>query len=419
MRSKILVIGASSRSFAESACRDGMDVFAIDLFCDRDLTAVCQQVARLSRECYPQGFLDAAAKLPAMPWVYGGGLENHPQLIDQLAATRRLVGNTGRQTVVVRDPARLAVYAKRSGCHFPATFWSPAGLACDGSYLLKGLKSAGGLGVMPWREEAMTAGEKDVCWQQYVAGQVMSASLLLGSDKQELLGFCRQLIGHRWGVGRTFQFYGAIEQPVQLIAERVRQRISGLAGLLAEEIGLRGLIGIDFILPRRGDRETPVVLEINPRPTASMELFERRLGHSLVAQHLTACGLPLTASSAQSVQQRAHMAPLVWAKLTLTSHRSVVITAAVDRLLDSGLAVTRVADEGDWSLLADRPVWGSRIERRKPILTVFAAAGSPAVALRRLRTRANLVTNVLHSEHSEKRHRSVPAKESASSIRVV
>ena len=398
MCTKLLVIGASSRSFAESAFRDGMIVSAIDLFGDRDLVAVCQHSTRLDSEAYPQEVLVAAARLPPGPWVYGGGFENHPQLIDRLAAVRRLAGNTGRQTVLVRDPDRLAGYAKRSGCHFPATSRTSVGLPGDGSYLLKPLARAGGFGVMPWQGELMPAGSIDVCWQQHVAGQVMSASLLLGPGRGELLGLCRQLVGYRWGSGSQFGFCGSIEQPFHLLADKLRNRVTGLANLLAEEIGLRGLIGIDFIMPRVGDGDMPVILEINPRPTASLELIERRVGHNLAARHLAACGLPLAGSSARQLVQRE---PVVWAKLVVMSHQPVVITATKDRLLDTKMAETRRAEEENWPLLADRPAWGSVIESRRPILTVFAAAGSPAVALRRLRSRAYLALAVLHGHQSD------------------
>ena len=399
MCTNLLVIGASSRSFAESACRAGMTVSAIDLFGDRDLVAVCQQSLRLPRDEYPHGFLQAAAQLPPGPWVYGGGLENHPHLLDQLAAVRPLAGNTGRQTVLVRDPDRLAVLAKRAGFQFPATFRTPSGVPADGSYLLKPLASAGGLGVMAWRGGLTTGGRGDACWQQQMSGQVMSASLLLGPRQGELLGFCRQLIGHRWGSGIPFGFCGAVEQPLQLYADKVRDRFHRLAHLLADELGLRGLVGVDFILPRMGHGETPVVLEINPRPTASMELIDRRLGGSLAAWHVTACGLRL---AGPLTGQSAYPKSVVWAKLILMSQQPVTITAAKDSLLDASLAATRAADEGCWPLLADRPCWGSRIERRRPIMTVFAAAASPAVALSRLRSRAEIVRSVLQAERNRR-----------------
>ena len=61
---------------------------------------------------------------------------------------------------------------------------------------------------------------------------------------------------------------------------------------LAKSLGLRGLFGIDAIWSRaRGAR--PTVLEINPRFTASMELYDRALVVS--SAHVTAMSLHMSA----------------------------------------------------------------------------------------------------------------------------
>ena len=64
-----------------------------------------------------------------------------------------------------------------------------------------------------------------------------------------------------------------------------RREIGAIADALSREYGLRGLNGFDFIL--RDDR--PVVVEVNPRYCASMELLERASGRSVFALHLAAC----------------------------------------------------------------------------------------------------------------------------------
>ena len=51
--------------------------------------------------------------------------------------------------------------------------------------------------------------------------------------------------------------------------------------LFAELARLRGLFGIDFIV----QDGRVVVLEINPRPTASLELYERIFDQSFLQEH--------------------------------------------------------------------------------------------------------------------------------------
>src|SRR5438105_3281580 len=81
----LILLGASIRAAAFSALRAGFTPYAIDLFADRDLAAVGPAV-KISR--YPQDFLSALAAAPQAPWLYSGGLENYPQLVDRLAAVR-------------------------------------------------------------------------------------------------------------------------------------------------------------------------------------------------------------------------------------------------------------------------------------------------------------------------------------------
>ena len=57
--------------------------------------------------------------------------------------------------------------------------------------------------------------------------------------------------------------------------------------MLAATFGLVGLVGVDVVIDEAGELH---VIEVNPRPTASMELFERATGESLAAAHLAACG---------------------------------------------------------------------------------------------------------------------------------
>jgi predicted ATP-grasp superfamily ATP-dependent carboligase len=54
---------------------------------------------------------------------------------------------------------------------------------------------------------------------------------------------------------------------------------------LTAALGLRGLNGVDFIL--EGDR--CFVLELNPRPTATIDLYDADVEVGLLAVHIAAC----------------------------------------------------------------------------------------------------------------------------------
>src|SRR5438094_10464728 len=94
----IVIFGASVRAAAFSALRAGLQPWCADLFADADLQARCP-ATRLAG-AYPEGFEALAAGDWPGPWLYTGGLENHPALVQRLAQRRPLWGND--ETVLAR-----------------------------------------------------------------------------------------------------------------------------------------------------------------------------------------------------------------------------------------------------------------------------------------------------------------------------
>ena len=87
------------------------------------------------------------AEAPRAAWMYAGGLENEPDLIERLAAVRPLLGNRGEVLRRVRDPWALRRVVLSSGFSLPEIRRSPAGLPSDGSWVVKQFRSCGGQGV--------------------------------------------------------------------------------------------------------------------------------------------------------------------------------------------------------------------------------------------------------------------------------
>src|SRR5207253_1175133 len=139
----LLILGVSARAAAWSALRAGLSPSAADLFADRDLAAVAPCV-RVGPNSYPRGLLAAAEALPAGPWLYTGALENHPDLVDDLAGRRPLWGNSGPVLRAARDPLAVAAAVRAAGLPAPEVRLDPAGLTRDGSWLCKARASSGG-----------------------------------------------------------------------------------------------------------------------------------------------------------------------------------------------------------------------------------------------------------------------------------
>ncbi len=122
--SELILLGASVRAVAFSALRAGLRPWCVDLFADADLACRCLCKKILSHQ-YPHGFAEILGQGPNAPFLYTGGLENHPDLIDQLAQIRPLWGNSGGTLRPVRCPFRLSETLAKHDIPFPPVSASP------------------------------------------------------------------------------------------------------------------------------------------------------------------------------------------------------------------------------------------------------------------------------------------------------
>jgi predicted ATP-grasp superfamily ATP-dependent carboligase len=370
----LVVAGASVRAFAASAARAGWSVHAADLFGDHDLRGLASEVVTISP--YPAGLPAAIAGWPPAPLVYTGALENHPDVLSLLGTTRPLAGCPAMCVRRVRDPDVLGPVVRDVGLDFPETRRDPGGLAADGSWIVKPLASAGGRGIRRWQGVgAARPTSGGFVWQRLVVGRSWSAGYLLAEGTARLLAVSRQLVGRRWCHAGPFAYCGSLAIDPATVAEPVGEQLRRLGDLLATEFGLVGLVGVDLVI----DPERRVhVIEVNPRPTASLELVERATGLSLAAAHLGAFGCAPAPGEPRPWRG-------TWGKAVLFAGRPL----ACDEAVLATLLAERPgrAEPDDWPAVADIPETGQTIPEGGPVCTVFATGATPAVALHRLRRR--------------------------------
>lgn len=381
---QLLVVGGSARAFAWSAAATGWAVYAADLFNDEDLQTSVACSVRVDARDYPHSLLAAAASFPQAPWCYTGAVENHPELIDRIAAIRPLAGNAGAAVRAVRDPRRLGAKARTGGLLFPETRSTPAGLPCDGSWLVKPCSSASGRGIHPWFWAPTATPAKPLVWQRRIAGVSHAASFIMANGQARLLGLSRQLLGEPWCTGGPFAYGGSITLSAAETPPGLSAKATEIGGMLAEEFQLVGAVGVDLVIDPDG---RPWIIEVNPRVTASMELHERATGISVAAAHLGACGVagPATAESIQTA------ADTTWAKAIVHTPGPLAVTAdLIGEWAAIGAAWTRV--DGGQRALADIPTLGQTIAPRAPVFTVFARGDSTAATLAALRRRIHILS---------------------------
>lgn len=370
----VVILGASARAMARSAAAAGWTVHAADLFADRDLRDVARDCVGVGvgNEPYPASLATAARGFPQGPWLYTGAIENHPDLIDAIAAERPLAGNAGGRVSLVRDPFHLAAAVREAGLAFPDTHRGPQGVPVDGSYLVKPVASAGGRGITQWRGGTADDGPPRI-WQRHVAGRGVSAAFVCRPHGPRLLGIVAQEIGLPWCHAAPFAFCaavrGSLQAPLDGLADGIVDQAARVGDLLVGRFGLIGLVGVDAVIDGRGRLW---VIEVNPRPTASMELHERATGESVAAAHLAACG---GAEPPPPAPQR----DACWAKAVLHAPHDIVATEGLVAAWDELAAPWSDAD-GGWPAIADIPTPPQTIRRGGAWITAFAAASTPAAA---------------------------------------
>ncbi len=282
----LAVVGTSARLLAASARRGGFDVVALDVFGDRDTRALAQRwegIGAARGIGFDAGRLLAAlrrlaAQRGVLGWVAGSGFEARPELLRQGAAILPLIGNLPETVARVRAPAAFYDTLRRLGVDTPPTRPDPP--PAPAGWLYKDAHASGG-----WHVRA--AGEAPAMlpaggyFQREVAGVPMSLLVLGDGRCWRLVGLARQIVGP---LGRRPYVYRGGIGPVG-VPPAARARLRRMLDVLVPEFGLRGLNGIDFML--QGERV--LLLELNPRPTASLALFDEHTAGGLLRAHVEVC----------------------------------------------------------------------------------------------------------------------------------
>ncbi len=372
MSERLVIVGASARAAAFSAKRAGFAPATADLFCDVDLQNCCTaaRLADLPREL--AGFFSAQG---SAPWMYTGSLENHPALVDQIAAGQTLYGNAGKVLRRVRDPGELATALDDAGLPFPEVRTSVDGLSANGTWLRKAYHSSAGLGVEVFgdgairQERRVAGGRRRHFYQRRAMGEPCGAVYVAAAGQARLLGVTRQLLGSKWGGSGEFCYAGSIG-PLP-VGDHVARTLQRIGAALAERFDLVGLFGVDVVV----EGDTTWTIEVNPRYTASIEILERSLTIDAVGAHVAACRDGQLREPSPGGSGRPCGKAILYAR-----HEHVVNAESVRQ----GVAENAGAA---WPLVADIPISGTTIKRGEPILTVFSEGDDLVDVERRLSER--------------------------------
>jgi predicted ATP-grasp superfamily ATP-dependent carboligase len=217
-------------------------------------------------------------------------------------------------------------------------------------------------------------------YQKYISGKPCSFSFVTDGRDCLVLGITEQLTVARSYTGRDFGYGGSLFPLESGDQKKLFETVVDIARWLTAHYGLRGLNGVDFIL----HGEDCWVIEVNPRYSASMELFEQAYGFPMVKLHVLACN-----GGWQEVKRVVERLPVertlcqperIWVKKVIYTRRRKLVRPASCGWKDEQVQTwgRQWHDRG----LRDLPFPGDVILARKPVATVIASGATRADSLK-------------------------------------
>lgn len=369
-----------------SAAKAGLRCRAIDLFADLDTQQLSEQSQTVSLGSGEQSYsfrteallravtvLDPAKRCSI---IYGSGFEGDPDVLTTLSYQREVLGNSAATIELLKQPAQLVNLLQILGIPHPEIcFELPDDDHAD--WLQKQIGACGGHHVQRL-DGGCEVLNKRIYFQRFVAGRNLSATFLSDGNTNYFIGFCEQ--HHADLTDYPFNYGGAVSVNADDLPDSLLTELKEAAQQLVQHAGIIGLWGMDFIV--NGDA-CWWLLEINPRPCATLELHEDCLpveSSSLLPWHISAVkGYLANLSQAGFGHFTRH-------------HGNTVVYAKTELIIPPGYRWPA------WS--SDRPHPGSCIQPGQPVCTVHAHADSIAEVYKALRLRQNIILSELASTTS-------------------
>jgi predicted ATP-grasp superfamily ATP-dependent carboligase len=371
----LLLAGTSTRAAAEAAAQAGFRVTALDNFADLDQHADVRALSvsrQLGHRATPDGLARAAEGLAVDGVAYLSPFENHARAVERLARGRALFGNPPDVLRKVRDPRLVHDELSRRSVPVACVEVESAPRT-----ILKRRASGGGRGARLWQPGISVP--RGWFLQRFIEGIPGSVSFVAAHRHCVPIGVSRQLIGDAAFGATAFRYCGSMSGSCSQLFPpaddaALWRAIRALADAVTDAFQLVGLNGIDFIM----SNGRPFAIEVNPRWSSSMELFERARPGSLLGAHVGAC-LRGDLPSAMTAPP-----PGVMGKAIVFARKRVTMPDTRPWLEDPSVR--------------DVPHAGQQVRTGEPMCTVFAAGDDFEECRRQLVHRASRVYQAVEGE---------------------
>ena len=294
--------------------------------------------------------------------VYGSGFEAAPDLLELAAQHLPLIGNTPQVIRNLKRPRQFFMLLDVLQIPHPQVSFRPLEKATGWLYKQGG--GSGGTHVRKALPLPSIAPEQGCYFQREMPGVPISLLFAADGEKIRVIGFNRQWLSA--SAAMPYRYGGAVSQAGLL--EAVRQQLIHAAQQLTNAVGLRGLNSLDAIM----DGDQVCVLEINPRLTATFDLYQSDTCN-LFDLHVRACAGDISDWPLVSERAKAHQ----------------VVYAPHDLVL---------SDEMNWpAWAADLPLPGSHILADNPVCTVLAEGDNAEAAQALVLARAKALEVIIEN----------------------
>jgi methenyltetrahydromethanopterin cyclohydrolase len=357
----ILIVAGSGRMLAQAAKNAGLKPLVIDLFADLDMQDFAEDfrpIASLAEPDLAPAVDYFVERYSVAHVIYGSGFECYPESLYYLHNRLILLGN--HPDVFARQLNKPAFFSTLDELNIPypeAVFSAPE---CVDDWLIKPMQGQGGVGIKRYHIDDDTP--PSVYWQKFQAGAQHSVLFLADGRQAQIVGFNTQ-----WSVSlsvtQEFIFSGVINSAD--LSDAHKSVITGWLKQLVPVFGLRGLNSLDFIHVD----DCSYILEINPRPSASMQLYDQ----DLLVKHVGATSVALLPEIGRLKPPPQTGYQIIYSERDLT-----------------------IPDQFEWpDGCMDLPKAGSFIPTGQPICSIIAHKINSRPVAERLLTQQQLIINKL------------------------
>ena len=366
MPNKYLIIAAiSSRAYVQVAVQAGFTVIAIDAFSDEDTQKIAQKVLQVkldNGQFVAEDFHKALTTLDlsnALGLCIGAGFEASSTMLHHLTKLSTqilLISNRINTIMQVKNPHSFFAFCDAANIRYPATQLTRPANAIG--WLQKQIGGSGGAhikAVLPLK----LAQHSTLYYQKLQAGTPYSCLFLANAKHAQVIGFNEQWCSGSAEVNPVlpYRFGGAVSHAD--VDDSIKNCMIDFINKATLHFGLTGINSCDFLL----HENTVYMLEINPRLSASLQLYQAKKGN-LFAAHVQACMGEL--KQWPTIEKKSRAMHVIYANKTAQ--------------------VPPNMDWPDW--VSDIPQFGSEIPVGAPICTVMASARSAKLAKQKVLQRA-------------------------------